>query len=242
MNAFIRRYELDDSAPTRADFWRDLLRRALLPAVGVFVLLVAAGFTITGPLDGLPAELSVNEALAKRRTPALDTLTHLVSVVGNTEFVIGLSVLVIGLLWWRTRQWWWAAVPGIAVALQAVVFMASATVVGRERPDVEALDHAPPTSSFPSGHTGAAAAVYLALALLAQRVVNPVLRWGITILCILMPLVMGFSRLYRGMHSLTDVLFGLLNGVVCALIAWAHLRREVAEEAAGDNPEPQTRA
>lgn len=226
--SFVHRYEIDSSAPTRGDFWRDLGRRAALPGLVVFVALVGIGFLITGPLGGLPGEAGINEALAGARTPFLDQFTFLVSLIGNTEFVIGLSALVIGLVWWRTREWWYALVPAIAVALQAVIFMASAAIVGRERPDVEQLDHAPPTSSFPSGHTGAAAATYLSLALMAQRIPHPALRWTVTVACLLMPFAMGFSRLYRGMHSFTDVLFGLLNGAICAFLAWRYLRRAAA--------------
>ena len=224
----IHRYEIDSSAPSRSDFWHDLGRRAALPGLAVLAALVAIGFLITGPLGGLPGEAGINEVLADARTPFLDQATFLVSLVGNTEFVIGLGALVIGLVWWRTREWWFAIIPGIAVALQAVIFMASAAVVGRERPDVEQLDHAPPTSSFPSGHTGAAAAIYLSLALMAQRIPNPALRVFVTVLCLLMPFAMGFSRLYRGMHSLTDVVFGFLNGAICAYLAWIYLRREPA--------------
>ncbi|MNW65153.1 phosphatidylglycerophosphatase B [compost metagenome] len=91
------------------------------------------------------------------------------------------------------------------------------------------LDHAPPTSSFPSGHTGASTAFYLTLALLAQRVQNPALRVVLTVLAVLVPFAVGFARLYRGMHSLTDVLAGFVNGVVCAVLAWGYLRRDTSQ-------------
>lgn len=226
--SFIHRYEIDRSAPTRGEFWHDLGRRAALPGLAVLAALIAVGFLITGPLEGLPGEAGINEALVRGRTDFLDRATFLVSLVGNTEFVIGLSALIIGLIWWRTREWWYALVPAIAIALQAVIFMASAAVVGRERPDVEPLDHVPPTSSFPSGHTGAAAAMYLTLALMAQRIPNPAVRWFVTVLCVLMPFAMGYARMYRGLHSLSDVVFGFINGAICAYLAWNYLRRETA--------------
>ncbi len=224
---FIRRYELDSSAPTRSGVWRDVARRALLPGLFLWLGLMGVGFLIVGPLGGLPAEAGINEALAAARTPFLNTATATVSLIGSTEFVIGLCALVIGLVWWRTKEWWYALVPGLAVALQAVVFMSAAAIVGRERPEAEHLDAAPPTSSFPSGHTGAAAAVYFTFAMMAQRIANPWLRWLVTIVCLAKPFAMGFSRLYRGMHSFTDVLFGFLNGVACAWLAWRYLRRDV---------------
>ena len=59
---FLHRYETDPFRPTIAEAGTDLLRRTLLPAVGLWVAIVAIGLLITGPLDALPAEVGVNEA------------------------------------------------------------------------------------------------------------------------------------------------------------------------------------
>jgi PAP2 superfamily len=61
----------------------------------------------------------------------------------------------------------------------------------------------------------------------------------------------SYARLYRGAHHVSDVAWGIINGVVCALLAWNYLRREPAgasgttgsasgETASGASP--QTRA
>lgn len=228
MHTFLHRYELDTSAPTRREFWHDLSRRALLPTVGLWVLIVGVGLLVVGPLQGLPEEAGVNEWFVGMRTETLNTVTAVLSGIGQTEFIIGACALTIGLLWWRTKQWWFALVPGLAVSLQAIVFLTSALVVGRTRPEVEHLDESPPTSSYPSGHTGAATAFYLTLAALCQRIGNPWLRWAATVVCLLVPFCVGIGRLYRGMHSLTDVVMGFFNGVACAVIAWGYLQRDVS--------------
>jgi membrane-associated phospholipid phosphatase len=224
--SFLTRYDDDTSRPTRRQWRHDLARRALLPAAALWLVIVGLGFLITGPLGDLPAEDEVNQALAEDRTPVLDSMTSLWSNIGATEFIILACALAIALVWWRTREWWLAVVPGIAVSVQAGVFVTAAAVVGRDRPEVEKLDEAPPTSSFPSGHVGASTAFYLTLALLAQRIRQPVLRWAATAVCLLVPVLVAFARLYRGMHQLSDVLVGVLNGVVCAWLAWHYLRRE----------------
>ncbi|KGM15163.1 hypothetical protein N867_11190, partial [Actinotalea fermentans ATCC 43279 = JCM 9966 = DSM 3133] len=164
------------------------------------------------------------------RTPLLNQLTAIWSAVGNTEVIIAGCLLVIALVWWRTRQWWVAVIPGIAVAVQAAVFMLSALVVGRERPDVELLDEAPPTSGFPSGHAGASVAFYVSLALLARRIRRRWLRYLVTTLCVLVPALVAYARLYRGMHHATDVGVGVLNGLVCVALGWRYLQREPAAE------------
>lgn len=212
--------------PAAAEVRRDLVRQVLLPAAVLWCLVVALGLVVTGPLGNLPAEVAVNEWFVDVRTPALDAVTAAVSAIGQTEVLIGGCVVAILVVWRRTRDWWWALVPGVAVAVQAAIFLTSTLVVGRERPDVEQLDHAPPTSSFPSGHTGAAAAFYLSLALMAQRIAHPGARWVVTVVCALVPVAVGVARAYRGMHSPTDVLVGFLNGATCAVLAWRHVRRE----------------
>ena len=90
-----------------------------------------------------------------------DGLTHWWSTIGNTEIIIGTCVIAVAILFFRTRQWWLALVPALAISLQATVFVIAANLVNRARPDVERLDPAPPTSSYPSSHTGASFALYL---------------------------------------------------------------------------------
>jgi membrane-associated phospholipid phosphatase len=121
-----------------------------------------------------------------------------------------------------------AVVPAIAIAVQATVFVIATAVTGRDRPDVAHLDPAPPTSSYPSGHVGAATALYFTLAAIAQQIRNPVLRWVITVVCLVIPFLVAYARLYRGMHHLSDVGVGFLNGLACALLAWLYLRRRTS--------------
>jgi len=69
--------------------------------------------------------------------------------------------------------------------------------------------------------------------MVAQRIGNPVARVVVTVLCLLVPISVGTARLYRGMHSPTDVAMGALNGLVCAFLAWNYLRRDVSGATTG---------
>ena len=149
-----------------------------------------------------------------------------------------MCLVVVVLVWWRTKQWWYAVVPLIAISLQAMVFFFTTLLIDRERPDVEKLDDSPPTSSFPSGHTGAATGLYFTLALMALRITNPVLRGVVVSVCLAIPFLVATARLYRGMHHVSDVVVAIVNGAVAALLAWCWLRRSPR----GSDAEVQTRA
>ena len=65
--------------------------------------------------------------------------------------------------------------------------------------------------SFPSGHTTSAAAFSIAVFLCAKK--------RAAAFVLLAPLIMGFTRIYFGVHYASDVVGGLLVGAVAALIA-----------------------
>lgn len=234
--AMLTRWQDDTTRPAAREAARDIAIRALAPMAVWWLLVAGTGWLLTeGPLKevGLSEE-AVNRNLEASRTSFWDAVTLGFSWVGATVSIIGVCLVVVALVWWRTRQWWFAVVSLLAISLQAMVFFFTTLLIDRERPDVERLDGSPPTSSFPSGHAGAAAALYFTLALLALRIANPLLRRVVFGACVAMPLLVATARLYRGMHHVSDVLVAIVNGLVAAILAWCWLRRDV--------PESQTRA
>jgi undecaprenyl-diphosphatase len=214
-----------------------LVTRAIAPGVVVWAAIVGFGFLITGPLTGLStSEESVSKTLASDRTRTWNTITMYWSHIGNTEYVIAVCILVSLIILWRTKDLLFSLVPVIAISLQATIFVLATLVIGRPRPKVSHLDPAPPTSSYPSGHVGASTALYLAFALLAQRIERTWLRVLTTVVCLLLPLLVTYARLYRGMHHVTDVGVGMLNGIICAVLAYAWWRHRARENRSGVQP------
>jgi undecaprenyl-diphosphatase len=193
---------------------------------------VALGWAIAdGPFKHLgTSEERLNKALASRRTPVLNDITLFFSWTGATVSIVGVCLIVVAVVWWRTRLWWFAVVPLIAIALQGMVFFVATLLIDRQRPDVVKLDHSPPTSSYPSGHSGAATGLYVTLAFLALRIKRPVLRFVTVTVCLLVPPLVATARLYRGMHHLSDVTVAIVNGLIAALLAWGWLRRSPSGE------------
>ncbi|HEU5038451.1 MAG TPA: phosphatase PAP2 family protein [Nocardioides sp.] len=231
----LTRWHDDQSAPSAKEAARDLGVRVVVPLTVWWLAVLAIGWALTdGPLEQLGAsEEKVNKSLASGRTSVLDGITLFFSWTGATVSIIGVCVLVAAIVWWRTRHWWFAVVPLIAISGQALVFFFTTLLIDRERPHVEKLDNSPPTSSFPSGHTGAATGLYFTLALMALRIRQPALRAVVVTVCLFVPFLVASARLYRGMHHVSDVTVALVNGLIACLLAWHWLRRSPAAEGEG---------
>ncbi len=230
--AYLTRWQDDRSRPTAREAARDLGVRALAPTAVWWLVVLAFGWALAdGPLKHMGrSEEALNRSLAARRTSVFNDITLFFSWTGATVSIVGVCIVTMAVIWWRTRRWWFTVVPLIAISLQGIVFFFTTLLIDRQRPDVVKLDHSPPTSSYPSGHSGAATGLYVTLALLALQIRRPVLRVLTVTICLLVPLLVASARLYRGMHHLTDVSVAILNGLIAALLAWAWLRRRPAGE------------
>ncbi len=213
--------------------------RVFLVGYGTLTLsVVALGLLLTraldGPVGGWDAE--VNRWFVSRRTGAWDTITAALTSVLNTVPVIAIALVVVALLGWRHR-WREGLLIAVSLILEVTVFLSVTVLVARSRPDVARLDSAPMTSSFPSGHTAAAVALYGSIAVVVlwctRNRLARALAWVIAIMAVV---GVGASRVYRGMHHPTDVLVGVAFGVACVWLSWlavqTYLRR----------PEPAARA
>lgn len=229
---FLARYDVDQSAPSAKEALRDVAVRVLGPVLLLFGFIVGLGFLLMGVFNEVPAEDQLVTGVQEGRTATWDSVSKAWSMIGNTEYIIATCAVVSLLILWRTRQWWFAVVPAIAISMQASVFVIAAWIVGRPRPEADQLDPAPPTSSYPSGHVGAATALYLSFALMAQRIENAFVRRVVTAICLVVPVLVAYARFYRGMHHPTDILVAVLNGVVCSLLAWHWVRRRNARRSA----------
>jgi membrane-associated phospholipid phosphatase len=219
-----------------ATVWQRFRHHVALRALGIFLLLTALGLLVAHPLDDLLAiEDNVNRYLQARRTPRWDTITYYASRIGSTEIIIGSTAVVAAVLRLLCRRWREPVFLMVSVALASTTFTLTTFPVERERPQVAHLDPAPPTSSFPSGHVGAATALYGGLALLlifwprVSAALGPVLLGLVLSVPLAVPVAVALARLYRGMHHISDVAVGVLNGVLClAVAANAYLRDPVA--------------
>ena len=206
--------------------WRGL-RVWIAAAVVMTVAAIALGWLIVHPLAGSVGRIDNDLArwLADRRTPTWDAITWVGS--GSAEAVVKISATVVlgAVFAWRWRRWNEGALLAGALILEVTVFLIASFVVGRARPPVVPLDSVPPTSSYPSGHTAAAVAFYGALAIIVWwHTRNAVARRVALVVAIVMPPIVGLSRMYRGMHHLSDVLVGAVIGAVSLCVTYHVVR------------------
>lgn len=207
-----------------------------------YVALVAVGllggWLLLGPLSETSVaqlDLGVASWFAGLRSQTLNLWTDVGSAFTDTVNVIILLTLLVVAMAWYWRRWRESVTLGLAVSLEALVFLAVSLVLGRDRPPVEQLDPSPPTASFPSGHVGAAFALYIGLAVIVfWNTENRLWRASAVVLATVIPLVVALSRMYRGMHFLTDVVAGAVLGVLCLVAAVVLVRRGLERHGGGE--------
>ena len=161
------------------------------------------------------------------------TPTWVGSVVADVYVKIPATLLLSAFFLWRWRRWTEPALLAGALALEVCVFVSTAVAIDRPRPPIAHLDSIPPTGSFPSGHSAAAVAFYGAIAIVVCWHARSRLGRGVAVAAaFLMPLVVGASRMYRGMHRLSDVVVGLVIGAVSLWVTWLVVRHGPAARAA----------
>jgi undecaprenyl-diphosphatase len=114
-----------------------------------------------------------------------------------------------------------AVYVAIAVIGAALLSAGLKRAFDRPRPDLVPHGQNAYLSSFPSGHSMVAAAVYLTLGLVASRFVpRRRLKALLLVAAVLVSAAVGFSRVYLGVHWPTDVLAGWAVGAAWALLCW----------------------
>jgi membrane-associated phospholipid phosphatase len=207
--------------------WKIVALRLAGGAVVLWGLLALLGVLVThilvhGPMHS--ADLGVVDWFASHRTGVWNTVTAVGADLAQTQTAIAVALVVVLLLRWRLGRWYESWIVVAAMAGELLVFFAVTAIVHRPRPPVARLDVAPPTSSFPSGHTAAAVALYGCIALLVLYVYGRRLATRVAAAVLFsIPVVVGLSRLYRGMHYPSDVLAGALMGGLWLVLVFTTL-------------------
>jgi undecaprenyl-diphosphatase len=155
-------------------------------------------------------------------SPGLDTLMQRLTDIGSNLVIIPIFIAVCAWLIWKRR---YGAALFLGVASGGALILDGTMKLFFHRPRPQ-LDWAKvlPDYSFPSGHTMNAFVFYIALALILWSVSGRRVGLVATGIAASIAFGVGVSRIYLGYHYLTDVVGGLLAGIVWLMVVGAAFR------------------
>src|SRR5437660_12878943 len=142
-----------------------------------------------------------------------------ISRFGDWPEHFALGLILAGIAWWRGNKKWTRIFLSmlIALAIAGVVGRGIQIATGRARPSVRTEEvwnrFSAKYHAFPSGHVTASMAFFGVLFFASRR---------IGLVCLAIPIVIGFSRMYVTAHYLSDVVCAAVVGILTALLM-AHL-------------------
>ena len=188
----------------------------ILMVTCAIALSVAAHFFSVFPFD-----LKITRELREEQNPVVSQTLQWVSVLGETwiEAVLAGTVIAICLV----RRRWPEAVFVLATVSSVILTSVLKVLVGRPRPpsflgDPNDLFWSVDQFSFPSGHVLFYIVFFGFIALLAWSHLTGYVRWLIMVICGLLIVLIGPSRVYLGAHWASDVIGSYVIGVLWLLM------------------------
>lgn len=205
---------------------------ALVAAVGVFT---AIGFLMTDVLAPnfiTRFDVDVAERFASRRSPGSNDLAHWGAFIASTEVKIGLTALFACVALAAWRRWDETVYLAFTLIFEATVFITVTSIVARPRPDVPRLERSPVNSSYPSGHVAAATVYGAFVVVVFWHTASKLWRSLAVAGWVGVVGAVAWSRLYEGMHFLSDVIIGIVLGLFSLAVCFVVLGRPADRSAA----------
>jgi undecaprenyl-diphosphatase len=193
-------------------------RRSFALRLAVGFLAAAAILTIIGLFAKAGSfqypDEAIRDYIKALEFPALTTAMLLMTRLGSTYVLTPLGLLVI-LIFSFLRWWQPIALFLLAMAGQAILHVGCKWLFDIDRPEALLSYVIGDTPSFPSGHATASLSFYGILTLLiTARIASKIIKQTIWILAAILVFLIGFSRIYFGVHHPSDVIAGFLAASV----------------------------
>ena len=173
--------------------------------VGAFAYLVRSSETL------VDADRSVGQWGVDHATAWSTDALQLVTELGSSLFIVPATLLLAVVEYRRVPNRWMPVFLLAVVAGEIILVNTIKAILDRVRPDFyEITETLGP--SFPSGHSGLAAAFYAAAALVLARKRSPRTRSLLAAGAVAIAVAVACSRVLLGVHWMSDVIAGLAFG------------------------------
>jgi len=152
--------------------------------------------------------------------PALDRFFIAVSRIGYEGVVAIDLILALSLL--AFKRWREATFAAVAFTGSALLNLGSKQLFQRDRPSLWESVSPETTFSFPSGHAMGSMTVAMVVIMLAW---HTRWRWPALLAAVAFAILVGFSRIYLGVHYPSDILGGWMAAMAWVVGAWLLLFR-----------------
>ncbi len=195
----------------------------LLVLLAWFIIALFSQFT-NGPLL-MRLDSSTYHLLQGLRTPWADQFLIIVSQLGDGRIHIALMIIVSAWLLWR-KHWLAAGHWLAAVGFGATAAWGLKQSLQLPRPGI--MFEGAMAYGFPSAHVLLAVCSFGFLAVLIAQQISPAKRWRVYATAWIIISLIAFSRLYLGAHWLSDVLGGLIIGLIWVSALGLAFRRHLS--------------
>lgn len=200
----------------------------VLTLLGLMLILAAVAFTALSQfLDQRSLVLGLNDLiyfqLQQLHNPPFDRLMLFFSSLGDDLFLAALVLILF--IWTMLYRNWLAGGHLLAAFILPLIVVQTLKFLFNVLPPDLGASYS--SLGFPGGHIMLSTAVYGFIAVVLSRDMPQILRSAVYISAALIVLLVGFARLYLGVHWLSDVLGGILLGLIWVGLLGIGYRRHV---------------
>jgi membrane-associated phospholipid phosphatase len=159
-------------------------------------------------------DLEINAYMMRVANRGFTRFLGTVTELGSIYLVVMVAVMV-GVILFIKKNWWRLLSLFLAVAIGQAVLNILKVAFQRPRPQTELFVF---SYSFPSGHVFSATVIYgFCIYLTFRFIKNAAVKWIVSASLVLLILLIGFSRIYLGVHWFSDTLAGHVTGLAWLL-------------------------
>lgn len=152
----------------------------------------------------------------RQLSPSADIPFYLLTELGSAVGVISVLAIIAVTSAVLKRFWTFGCPLAITVVISRFMNVTIKYLINRPRPDFKVLQAS--EASFPSGHAQNNMALYIAILLLLNiATFLPKFKTVFKIILVAIPVIIGITRVYFGVHYASDVVAGWSLGALCAI-------------------------